>query len=125
LRLARSSRDESAVIVHEVFANSIRTHTSQLYSCSETHEVALGLKVCRGERERDREREREREGEEGGRAPERDNGACSLHKEQAGHLATYASPIKSKGGSDEEPAGAPGLRFLPLAFSSWGMGPRR
>jgi hypothetical protein len=36
-------------------------------------------------------------------------------------LDTYASPIKSKGGSNEEPAGALGLRFLPLAFSSLGI----
>jgi hypothetical protein len=64
-------------------------------------------------------------GEDKGGAPERGDGVCSLHQELAVHLATYASPIKSKGGSDEEPAGAPGLRFLPLAFSSFGMGPRR
>jgi hypothetical protein len=53
------------------------------------------------------------------------DGVCSLHQEQTEYLATYAPPVKSKGGSDEEPAGAPGLRFLPLAFSSLGMGPRR
>ena len=46
-------------------------------------------------------------------------------EELAGHLATHAPPIKSKGGSGEYPAGALGLRFLPLAFSSAGMRPRR
>ena len=52
MRLARSTRDESVIIVHEVFRNPIHTHRSHLYSCAETHEVALGLKVCKGERER-------------------------------------------------------------------------
>jgi hypothetical protein len=64
-------------------------------------------------------------GQEGGGAPGRDVGVCSLHQELVEHLATYAPPMKSKGGSDEEPSGAPGLRFLPLAFSSFGIGPRR
>jgi hypothetical protein len=90
----------------------------QLYSCAETHEVSLGLKVCRGETER-----KGGGGKKEG-APGRDYGVCSLHQEQAEHLATYASPITSKGGSDEEPKGAPGLLFLPLAFSSLGMEPR-
>jgi hypothetical protein len=58
-------------------------------------------------------------------SPGRDDGVCSLQQKLAEDLASYASPIKSKGGSDEEPAGAPGLRFLPLAFSSFVMGPRR
>jgi hypothetical protein len=49
----------------------------------------------------------------------------SLHQELAGDLATYASLIKSKGGSDEKPAGAPGVRFLTLAISSLGMELRR
>jgi hypothetical protein len=33
------------------FTNSTHAHTAQLYSCAETHEVALELKVCKGERE--------------------------------------------------------------------------
>jgi hypothetical protein len=70
-------------------------------------------------------REREIGGKRKGVAPGRDDGVCSLHQELAEDFATYALPIKSKGGFDEEPAGAPGLRFLPLAFSSLGMGPRR
>ena len=64
-------------------------------------------------------------GQEGGGAPGRDDGVCSLHQELVGHLATHAPPIKSKGWFDEEPAGAAGLRFLPMAFSSLGMVPRR
>jgi hypothetical protein len=43
----------------------------------------------------------------------------------AGRLATYALSARPKGSSDEEPAGAPGARFLPLAFSSLVMRPRR
>ena len=50
---------------------------------------------------------------------------CCLHQELAEHVATYASPIKSKGRFDEEPAVAPGLHFFLLAFSSLGMGPHR
>ena len=112
--------------MRENFTNAIHAHMAQLYSYAETHEVALGLKVCRGEKETEREREGEGlGGEEGGGAPGRDDGVCSLHQEHAEDLVTYASPIKSKGGSDEEPAGASGLRFLLLAFSSLGMGPRR
>jgi len=67
--------------------------------------------------------ERERGGGRGGGAPERGDGVCSLHQEQEEHLATHASLITSKGG--KELLGGPGLRFLPLAFSSLGMGPRR
>jgi hypothetical protein len=104
--------------VHEIFTKAIHAHTAQLYSCAESHEVGLGLKVCRGERGEGGE------GARGGDALGRDDGVCSLYQELAKHSATYASPIKSKGRSDEEPAGAPGLRFLPLASSSLGMGPR-
>ena len=64
-------------------------------------------------------------GEDKGGAPERGDGVCSLHQELAEDSATNASLITSKGGSDEEPAGAPGLRFLPLAFSCSGMRPCR
>jgi hypothetical protein len=72
-------------------------------------------------------RERGGKGEGGKREEvpfERDEGVCSVYQELAGHLATYASPIKSKGELHEEPAGAPGARFLPLAFSSLNMKPR-
>jgi|AntAceMinimDraft_5_1070358.scaffolds.fasta_scaffold99666_1 hypothetical protein len=61
-----------------------------------------------------------------GVSPGRGDGACmlcSLLKELADNLYTYASPINPKGGSGKELAGASGLRFLPLAFLSFGMGP--
>jgi hypothetical protein len=38
----------------------------------------------------------------------------------AGRLATSALSARPKGSSDKEPAGAHGMRFLPLAFSSLG-----
>ena len=59
---------------------------------------------------------------EEGVAPGRDDGVSSLHQELVEHSATCKSPAKFKGGSDEEPAGAPGLSSLPLAFSSSGRG---
>ena len=52
LRFARRTRDESVIIVHKNFVNLIHAHTAQLYSGAETHELTLGLKVRRGERER-------------------------------------------------------------------------
>jgi hypothetical protein len=50
------------------FTNTIDAQTTQLYSCVETHEVALGLKVFKGE----------------SGAPEQDNGVCRAQEEAYG-----------------------------------------
>ena len=72
-----------------------------------------------------------------GVAPGRDHGVCNLHQGASGAIG-HTRVARPNGSSDEEPAGAPGARsrralparapgarFLPLAFSSLGMKPRR
>jgi hypothetical protein len=58
---------KALIIVRDNFTNTIHTHTAQLHSCAETHEVALGLKVC-GEGEARGIQRRYKEGLEAGDA---------------------------------------------------------